>query len=98
MFLERMIVLPRSVKNYTFSLPIDLLSRLKEYSKEGEVPSVNAAVKEALEEYVKRIDRQALAKKMEAAAKDPLFMEDLEEVMQDFASVDIEAMKENNEI
>jgi predicted DNA-binding protein len=95
MFFERVMILSQSVKNYTFSLPVDLLSRLKKYSKEGEVPSVNAAVKEAIEEYVKSIDKQALAKKMQAAAKDPLFMEDLEEVMQDFASVDLEAMKEN---
>lgn len=85
----------QSVKNYTFSLPIDLLTRLKDYAKDGEVPSVNAAVKEAIEEYILTMDKKALSKKMREAVKDPLFMEDLENVMREFSAVDFEVMKEN---
>lgn len=84
----------QSVKNYTFSLPIDLLSKLKDYSNEGHIPSVNAAVKEAIEKYVKNIEKQKLYEKMEEAAKDPLFMNDLETAMNDFSYTDFEAVKE----
>lgn len=83
------------VKNYTFSLPIDLLNRLKQYSKEGYVPSVNAAVKEAIESYVKIIEKQNLYNQMKEAAKDPVFMEDLESALYDFSLSDFEATKES---
>ncbi|TCQ02921.1 hypothetical protein EDD79_101251 [Serpentinicella alkaliphila] len=42
----------KSSKNHTLSLPIDLLDKLKDFSKEGYITSVNAAVKEAIESYV----------------------------------------------
>ena len=83
------------VKNYTFSLPIDLLNKLKKYSTEGYVPSVNAAVKDALESYVKQVEKHNLYNQMKTAAQDPMFMHDLEEVMNDFSYTDFEATKEN---
>ena len=82
------------VKNYTFSLPIDLLNKLKKYSSEGYAPSVNAAVKEALESYVKQFEKQNLYNQMKAAAQDPIFLQDLEEAMNDFSYADFEATKE----
>lgn len=85
----------RVVKNYTFSLPIDLLKKLKHYSIEGYVPSVNAAVKEAIEAYVRVIEKQNLYIEMKEAANDPKFMDDLETVMNDFSFSDFEATKEN---
>lgn len=84
----------RTVKNYTFSLPIDLLNKLKQYSNEGFVPSVNAAVKEAIESYVITVEKQKLYKQMKEAARDPLFMEDLENAMSDFSYSDFEATRE----
>ncbi len=84
----------KTVKNYTFSLPIELLNKLKKYSNEGDVSSVNAAVKEALEEYVIIKEKQNLYKKMKEAAKDKKFMEDLESAMNDFSYCDFEAGKE----
>ncbi|RJX25508.1 MAG: hypothetical protein C4554_07320 [Dethiobacter sp.] len=83
------------VKNYTFSLPINLLTKLKRYSNEGYVTSVNAAVKEAIETYVKNIEKQKLYNQMKEAAQDSIFMEDLENVMNDFLYSDFEATKEN---
>jgi predicted DNA-binding protein len=85
-----------SVKNYTFSLPIDLLNKLKEFSSEGYVPSVNAAVKEAIESYVKILEKQSLYMSMKEAAKDPMFIKDLEETIKDFNYSDFEATKEKN--
>ncbi len=85
----------QSIKNYTFSLPIDLLNKLKKYSTDGYVPSVNAAVKEAIETYVKQIEKQTLYNQMKAAAQDPIFIKDLEEAMNDFSLTDFEATKES---
>jgi len=85
----------QSVKNYTFSLPIELLNKLKRYSTDGYIPSVNAAVKEALESYVKQMDKQTLYNQMKPASQDPMFIKDLEEVMNDFSYADFEATKEN---
>lgn len=87
--------MPQIVKNYTFSLPIELLNRLKEYSSSGYVPSVNSAVKEAIESYVKDIEKQKLYDEMKAASQDPLFMADLEDSMNYFSYTDFEATKEN---
>jgi len=86
----------KTVKNYTFSLPIELLDKLKQYSTEGHVPSVNAAVKEAIEEYVITIEKQTLYKEMKEAAEDAIFMEDLESAMNDFSYSDFEAGKGND--
>lgn len=82
------------VKNYTFSLPTDLLNKLKKYSHDGQVSSVNAAVREAIEFYVKQLEKQKLYNQMKAAAQDPMFMKDLQETMNDFYYSDFEATKE----
>lgn len=87
----------KKTKNYTFSLPLDLLDRLKEHSNKGNVPSVNSAVKEAIETYVVKIDKENLYQKMKKASEDPLFMEDLETTMADFSEVDFETIQEKKE-
>ncbi len=85
----------QTVKNYTFSLPIELLNKLKKYSNQGCIPSVNAAVKEAIETHVKLIEKQNLYMEMKDASEDPMFIKDLESVMYDFSYTDFEATKEN---
>lgn len=47
-----------NVKNATFSLPVTLLERMKNYAKNQDIPSLNAGVKEALEEYSKKIEKR----------------------------------------
>jgi|WetSurMetagenome_2_1015567.scaffolds.fasta_scaffold1478477_1 predicted DNA-binding protein len=79
-----------NVKNATFSLPVDLLERLKEYAKNQDIPSLNAGVKEALEEYSKKIEKEKLRKRMAEASQDPLFMKDLENSMKAFEDSDAE--------
>jgi hypothetical protein len=81
------------VKNVTFSLPVELLEKFKDYAKNNYIPSLNAGVKEALEEYAGRIDKEKLYKQMSEAAKDPLFMKDLEDSMKSFESSDIQTAK-----
>lgn len=85
--------MPQIVKNYTFSLPINLLNKLKDYSTDGYIPSVNSAVKEAIESYLKMLEKQKLYNEMKAAAQDPMFMEDLKNSMNDFNYTDFELTK-----
>jgi len=77
-------------KNFTFSLPENLVDKIKGYAEDNLIPSINAGVKEALTEYVCRIDKEILRNKMAQAAKDPLFMKDLEDCMKDFEASDRE--------
>jgi len=79
-----------NLKNATFSLPVAMLEKLKEYAKNQDIPSLNAGVKEALEEYSKKIEKEKLRKRMAEAAQDPLFMKDLEDSMRDFEDSDAE--------
>jgi regulator of replication initiation timing len=71
-------------------LPVDLLERLKDYAKNHEIPSLNAGVKEALEEYSRKIEKEKLRKRMAEASRDPLFMKDLEDSMKSFEDSDAE--------
>lgn len=81
------------VKNVTFSLPIEIIEKFKEYAKNNYIPSLNAGVKEALEEYLKRMEKEKLKQEMIEASKDPQFMKDLEESMNDFESSDNETSR-----
>lgn len=81
------------IKNVTFSLPIDLMEKYKGYAKNNHISSVNAGVKEALEEYAVKIEKDKLKNKMQEAARDPLFMQDLEECMEAFEDSDIDTIR-----
>jgi hypothetical protein len=78
------------VKNVTFSLPTEIVDKFKEYAKSKYIPSLNAGVKEALEEFVKKIEKEKLKRDMTDAANDPQFMQDLEDSMNDFKFSDNE--------
>lgn len=79
-------------KNVTFSIPIELIEKFKDYAKDNYIPSVNAGVKEALEEYSKKLEKEKLKKEMMKASKDHLFMRDLEDSMRAFESSDLETV------
>lgn len=83
----------RQVKNATFSLPVELLEKFREYAQQNYISSVNAGVREAMEEYILRIEKEKLHLDMLEAAKDPLFMKDLEDNMEAFAGTDRETAK-----
>ncbi len=84
----------RKTKNYTFSLPPELMERLKKHAQKGYVYSVNSAVKEAIESYVVQIDKKYLYRQMKEAADNPDFVYDLETAMADFSYVDYETTRE----
>ncbi len=84
-------------KNVTFNLPPELIERYKALADKKIIPSVNAGVREAMEQYSQKIEKEIFKKEMEAAGKDPLFLEDLHESMGYFEALDISDMKENEE-
>ena len=85
------------VKNVTFSLPNELIEKFKEYAKERYISSLNAGVREALEEYSNKIEKEILKKEMIEASNDRLFLNDLKESMDSFASSDADLYKEAQE-
>lgn len=86
-----------ALKNVTFSLPVDLVEKLKALAKEDYIPSLNAGVKEALEEYTRLKEKEKLRKDMEKASRDPLFMKDLNSSMKAFEFADHEVGSEDTE-
>jgi len=83
-------VMKMALKNFTFSLPSDLVEALKKHVVELKLPSVNHVVREALEARVVEFDREKLKRLMLQASNDPLFMEDLKECMTAFKHADME--------
>ena len=84
----------KNSKNYTFSLPVELMDKVKTYSEIHESPSINGMVREAVEQYVIKLDKALLGQQMQKAASDPQFMEDLNACMKDFKIADNEALPE----
>jgi len=87
----------RNLKNVTFSIPVVLLEKFKEYAREKYIPSLNSGVKQALEEYSKKIEKERLYKTMLEASMDPLFMKDLDDSMRDFDVSDRELIRGEGE-
>lgn len=77
----------------TFVLPAELVKQLRERVGQGGFPSQNALVKEALKQQLKRMREEEFAREMEEAARDPLFIADMEECLHDFRFVDAEAAR-----
>jgi len=85
------------LKNATFSLPPELIEKFRSYAKNNYIPSINAGVKSALELYSKKIEKEKLRKEMIKASKDPLFMKDLEEIVDAFKDSDDEVSERISE-
>jgi hypothetical protein len=84
-------------KNVTFTLPPDLVERYKFFAQQKFIPSVNAGVKEAMEQYSKKLEKELLKNEMLNASTDPIFMNDLKESMNAFEPIDEETNKESTE-
>ena len=79
-----------TTEKVTFSLPADLVRQMREAVQKGGVASQNALVREAVQQQLKRLHEAEFEREMEEAARDPLFMQDLQECMHDFRFVDAE--------
>ena len=77
-------------KKATFNLHTDVLATLDEMMAQGIMPSKNALVEQALIKEFDELRRQARKALWQEAAKDPLFLKDIEEVEADFRHADAE--------
>ena len=75
---------------YTTTLPIIYIEELKEMTKEKKIPSVNYAIKEALDEYIKSRKAAQYAQMMRDAGRDEAFLERTFKCARDFIAIDIE--------
>ncbi len=80
-------------KKVTFSLPANLLDRAKSLAAKGHAPSLSGLVQNALEKHLTNLEQAELRQAMQAAATDPLFLEDIRAVERDFAFSDAEWLK-----
>jgi hypothetical protein len=77
-------------KKATFNLHTDVLAELDEVMSKGIVPSKNALVEQALIKELNELKRQTRQQLWQEAAKDPLFLKDIEEIEADFKYADAE--------
>lgn len=80
----------RSVK-VTYSLPEELVDRVREAVGGGAAPSYSAFVERAMREELRRTRERQLEEAFAEAAEDPLLAADIEAATADFAAVDREA-------
>jgi hypothetical protein len=75
----------------TFSIRRELLEAAAAAVARGAAPSKNALVERALQHELRELRRRAIAAQWVEAAKDPLFLRDVQETQEAFASADAEA-------
>ena len=80
----------KQTKNVTFSLPVELIEKFREYARQKQIPSLNAGVRRALEEYSQRLEKDLLYREMKEASRDPQFIKDLEDTATAFEISDAE--------
>ena len=80
-----------SSSNYTFTLPKEMMEKLKDFVKKDNFPSINFFVREALQSYLDKIEKGYLRKEMEKASMDPMFIKDIDNSMGFFKRLDDES-------
>jgi Arc/MetJ-type ribon-helix-helix transcriptional regulator len=77
--------------SYTFTLPQEMMEKLKDFVKKDNFPSINSFVREALQNYLDKIEKEHLRKEMKKASMDPMFIKDMENSMGFFKRLDDES-------
>lgn len=77
----------------TFVLPASLAQTLREAVENGAAPSQNALVRVALARELERLREAEVERAYAAAAADPLYRQDLEACMSDFAELDRDSLQ-----
>lgn len=70
-----------TLKNVTFSLPVEYIDKLREYSKSNIIPSMNAGIRDALDNYFKMQEKKKAYEIMKEASSDKLLLNDINETM-----------------
>jgi Arc/MetJ-type ribon-helix-helix transcriptional regulator len=80
-----------SSSNYTFTLPQEMMEKLKDFVNKDNFPSINSFVREALQSYLDKIEKEHLRKEMKKASMDPMFIKDMDNSMGFFKRLDDES-------
>ncbi len=83
----------KSIK-YTATLSDSSIEELKHLAQKKVVPSVNFAIREAIETYIVQTKKELYEKEMQEAAQDEDYLRRTYETQEDFYYVDNEAIPE----
>jgi len=84
----------RRLQRVTYSLPEDLIDRVRSVVKGGAAPSYSAFVEQALAARVRLVHEQQLAVAFRSAAADPAFLADVEQSMAGYESGEADTNRE----
>ncbi len=80
-------------KKVTLSLDAKLVEQVKQAVREGEARTHSEFFEEALKDRLKAIRREARRQLLLEASKDPVFLAEIRQLEQEFASADAEAAR-----
>ncbi|MCX5975885.1 MAG: hypothetical protein NTV33_03435 [Coprothermobacterota bacterium] len=80
----------------TLQLPCNLVDQARELVARKRYESFASLVRASLEEAILQAEREQLLQQLNAASQDPLFLMDIREVSEDFASIDQMALRSND--
>jgi Arc/MetJ-type ribon-helix-helix transcriptional regulator len=80
-----------NLSNYTFTLPQEMMEKLKDFVKKDNFPSINSFVREALQSHLEKIEKEYLREEMKKASMDPMFIKDTNNSMGFFERLDDES-------
>ena len=75
---------------YTATLPLDYVNELRGLAKEKKIPSVNYAINEALDMYIRERKTAEYKSQMENASQDKAFISRTLNCADDFSAIDSE--------
>ena len=78
----------------TLTLPVDLVKRSQRFVDAGAIPSRNALIVVALEQFLRQLERQEIDRQFEAMAEDETYQAMSQQLADDFAESDWEAWVE----
>ena len=78
----------------TLTLPVDLLERSQHFVDGGIIPSRNALIIAALEQYLLELERQEIDRQFEAMADDDAYQAMNQQISEAFTESDWEALVE----
>lgn len=81
----------------TITVPVDLLNRSQYFIEQGNVPSRNALIITALERFLLELERQEIDRQFEAMATDESYQTLNEQIANEFADSDWEALGEGEQ-
>ena len=78
----------------TVTVPVDLINRSQHFIDDGVAPSRNALIVAALEQFLLELERHEIDRQFEAMATDETYQSMSQQLVEDFAESDWEALVE----